>query len=101
MAVFPPLVIAPLKEPPDHLIVLDTPFKVIAVQLPAVPVWVTITENCNLLLSKELSIGIPLTFNVISPDGFVVIPIFPEPVLYTKLTVFPLVCLFFHLQIEV
>jgi len=47
------------------------------------------TEKEILWLSKVLSVGILVTFSVISPVGFVQIATFPPPVVNASPTVFP------------
>ena len=47
------------------------------------------TANEIARLSKELSVGILVTFRVIAPDGLVQIATLPPPELYARLTVLP------------
>ena len=83
------------RDPPAQRIVLETPFKFTAVQVLAVPVWVTITENEMLWLSKVLSVGISVTLRVISADGLVQMATLPPPVVNAIPTVFPLMSVVF------
>jgi phosphoserine aminotransferase len=71
----------PVCNPAETAALNATPFNVILVQAYAVVLWFTMTANEIERLSKELSVGIPVTLRVIAPDGLVQIATLPPPVL--------------------
>lgn len=75
------LVDATETTPPGYFTVLETPLRFIVVQAYPVAVWIATTVKLIVRLSKELSVGIPVTLRVIAPVGFVQIATLPPPVL--------------------